>query len=233
MSGMRTRTSACRRLRDIADLESQRDFVQCSGGACDVALHFAAACCLFGFCDPSSHHIAEESRAASSRACFSFTMHSLLDFSKSPEAARLCSTNLFLLFWFAALAFVRQRAPDIPRGRECAAKILASLAGVEAHATTMVDSGAVLDLAAALSGPEQRWAALALRVEARKAVIPVHAALVELLKLEITPAARVAATEALGFLAEDEEMRLHLRREAAVFLRGLSSQAAVFLQKSS
>ncbi|CAK9023074.1 unnamed protein product [Durusdinium trenchii] len=121
------------------------------------------------------------------------------------------------------------RAPDIPRGRECAAKILASLAGVEAHATTMVDSGAVLDLAAALSGPEQRWAALALRqlargAEARKAVIPVHAALVELLKLEITPAARVAATEALGFLAEDEEMRLHLRREAAVFLRGLSSQ---------
>ena len=48
-------------------------------------------------------------------------------------------------------------------------------------------------------------------VLSRTEVIPVHAALVELLKLEITPAARVAATEALGFLAEDEEMRPLLR----------------------
>ena len=49
-------------------------------------------------------------------------------------------------------------------------------------------------------------------VLSRTEVIPVHAALVELLKLEITPGLRgVAATEALGFLAEDEEMRPLLR----------------------
>ncbi|CAK9059760.1 unnamed protein product, partial [Durusdinium trenchii] len=161
-------------------------------------------------------------------ASSAFVIHPAITLLRRVELLRLGHVSLSLCILYS-ISQNHQKAPDIPRGRECAAKILASLAGVEAHATTMVDSGAVLDLAAALSGPEQRWAALALRqlargVEARKAVIPVHAALVELLKLEITPAARVAATEALGFLAEDEEMRLHLRREAAVFLRGLSSQ---------
>ncbi|CAK8991922.1 unnamed protein product [Durusdinium trenchii] len=244
MSGMRTRTSACRRLRDIADLESQRDFVVTAGAP-------AAALRLLGGPKAASSAAAQllETLVTSAevrRTCSAFGGISKLlaeaaadagiDKTGRSSAVAVLATLLFTSPQLAASsAFVIHpaitllRAPDIPRGRECAAKILASLAGVEAHATTMVDSGAVLDLAAALSGPEQRWAALALRqlargVEARKAVIPVHAALVELLKLEITPAARVAATEALGFLAEDEEMRLHLRREAAVFLRGLSSQ---------
>ncbi|CAK9059758.1 unnamed protein product, partial [Durusdinium trenchii] len=264
MSGMRTRTSACRRLRDIADLESQRDFVVTAGAP-------AAALRLLGGPKAASSAAAQllETLVTSAEGSFPKTLRKNMqleaialegiairfeaiaisleaiaeaaadagiDKTGRSSAVAVLATLLFTSPQLAASsAFVIHpaitllRAPDIPRGRECAAKILASLAGVEAHATTMVDSGAVLDLAAALSGPEQRWAALALRqlargVEARKAVIPVHAALVELLKLEITPAARVAATEALGFLAEDEEMRLHLRREAAVFLRGLSSQ---------
>eukprot|EP00435_Cladocopium_sp_Y103_P024337 s2984_g5.t8 len=242
-------TTACRKLCNIAALENQQPFIV-EAGAATLALR------MLGSAKAASSAAAQLLEALIKypdvrEKCVEFPRITkvLMEVMKDAQVEQpgRCSAVLLLSSQrlAAASAFLihpavsMMRAPDLPRGKEYAVKMLASLAAVQNLASTIADSGAVADLAAALSGPEQRWAALALYQLARglgirnresggekgrEAVDGARPALVQLLKESVDAPALAAAAEALRQLAEEPTQRKQLRSEAAVFLPCLLPQ---------
>eukprot|EP00435_Cladocopium_sp_Y103_P024303 s2984_g5.t5 len=247
------RTTACRKLCNIAALENQQPFIV-EAGAATLALR------MLGSAKAASSAAAQLLEALIKypdvrEKCVEFPRITkvLMEVMKDAQVEQpgRCSAAALLVLLLssqrlaAASAFLihpavsMMRAPDLPRGKEYAVKMLASLAAVQNLASTIADSGAVADLAAALSGPEQRWAALALYQLARglgirnresggekgrEAVDGARPALVQLLKESVDAPALAAAAEALRQLAEEPTQRKQLRSEAAVFLPCLLPQ---------
>eukprot|EP00434_Breviolum_minutum_P014178 symbB.v1.2.012499.t1/scaffold862.1/size157115/8 len=243
-----SRSAACKKLRDIADLENQPTFLVEAGAP-------AAALKLLGVSRVASAHSCQllevlaklpevRQTCADHPGITKLLMEVMTDAwveqSARSSAAGLLAMLLFTLPRLAASsaflihpAIATMRAAAFPQSREYATKMLASLAAVQSLAVPIIDSGVVSDLSAGLSGPEQRWAALALYQlargeKSRHAVSSdgkVLSGLVRLLRESADTAALASAAETLFLLAEDPAQRLQLRKEAKVFLSALTEDA--------